>query len=178
MHALTDAQWSPVRSSIFFTTKMDGTLDVWDILFKQNEPTLSIQVVDEPLHCLRVQEPQGRLVACGSQNGTVTLVEVSDNLCIQGKSEKALVNGVRRRKLMKKLRYLSRFFFSQMFDRETRRAKILEARGRARRDARGKSAHGDVKYFDLVFHFVMFSILERRKNDDRRWRWRIRIERS
>ena len=94
MHALTDAQWSPVRSSIFFTTKMDGTLDVWDILFKQNEPTLSIQVVDEPLHCLRVQEPQGRLVACGSQNGTVTLVEVSDNLCIQGKSEKALVNGV------------------------------------------------------------------------------------
>lgn len=24
MHALTDAQWSPVRSSIFYTTKMDG----------------------------------------------------------------------------------------------------------------------------------------------------------
>lgn len=71
-----------------------GTLDVWDILFKQNEPTLSIQVVDEPLHCLRVQESQGRLIACGSQNGTVTLIEVSDNLCIQGKSEKALVTGV------------------------------------------------------------------------------------
>ncbi|CAF3414406.1 unnamed protein product [Rotaria sp. Silwood1] len=123
VHALTDGQWSPTRSSIFFTTKMDGTLDVWDILFKQNEPTLSIQVVDEALYCLRVQEPHGRLVACGSQNGTVTLVEVSDNLCIQGKSEKSLVNG--------------------MFDRETRRAKILEARGRARRDARGKSAHGE-----------------------------------
>ncbi|CAF1270672.1 unnamed protein product [Rotaria magnacalcarata] len=123
MHALTDAQWSPTRSSIFYTSKMDGTLDVWDILFKQNEPTLSIQVVDEPLHCLRVQETQGRLIACGSQNGTVTLVEVSDNLCIQGKSEKALVTG--------------------MFDRETRRAKILEARGRAKRDARAKSAQGE-----------------------------------
>ncbi len=72
-----------------------GTLDVWDILFKQNEPTLSIQVVDEPLHCLRVQEPHGRLVAAGSQNGTVTLVEISDNLCVQGKTEKILVNGVR-----------------------------------------------------------------------------------
>jgi dynein intermediate chain 2 len=71
-----------------------GTLDVWDILFKQNEPTLSIQVVDEPLQCLRVQEPQGRLVACGSQNGTVTLIELSDNLCTQGKSEKTLVSGV------------------------------------------------------------------------------------
>ena len=109
MYALTDAQWSPVRASIFFTTKMDGkflsvhhhgntlesnylsslgTLDIWDILFKQNEPTLSIQVVDEPLHCLRVQESQGRLIACGSQNGTVTLIELSDNLCTQGKSEK------------------------------------------------------------------------------------------
>ena len=71
-----------------------GTLDVWDILFKQNEPTLSIQVVDEPLHCLRVQETQGRHVACGSQNGTVTLIELSDNLCTQGKSEKTLVNAV------------------------------------------------------------------------------------
>jgi len=143
MHALTDAQWSPTRSSIFYTTKMDGkrrikkimlkikykifflgTLDVWDILFKQNEPTLSIQVVDEPLYCLRVQESQGRFVACGSQNGTVTLIEVSDNLCIQGKSEKALVTG--------------------MFDRETRRAKVLEARGRAKRDRGKSSAHGEV----------------------------------
>lgn len=66
------------------------------MLFKQNEPTLSIQIVDEPLHCLRVQEPHGRLIATGSQNGTVTLVEISDNLCIQGKTEKALVNGVSR----------------------------------------------------------------------------------
>lgn len=76
-----------------------GTLDIWDMLFKQNEPTLSIQVVDEPLHCLRVQESQGRLIACGSQNGTVTLIELSDNLCTQGKTEKALVTGVSRMKV-------------------------------------------------------------------------------
>jgi len=42
-----------------------------------------------------------------------------------------------------------------MFDRETRRAKILEARGRARKDIRGKSAHGEVKFWinfvDLFF---------------------------
>jgi hypothetical protein len=37
-----------------------------------------------------------------------------------------------------------------MFDRETRRAKILEARGRAKRDNRGKSGHPEVKLF-LVF---------------------------
>ena len=79
---------------ISFYRFYSGSLDVWDILFKQNEPTMSIQVVDEALHCLRVQESQGRLIACGSQNGTVTLIEVSDNLCTQGKSEKGLINGV------------------------------------------------------------------------------------
>ena len=44
MSYMTDGCWSPVRPAVFFTTKMDGTLDVWDYLFKQNDPTLSIQV--------------------------------------------------------------------------------------------------------------------------------------
>ena len=44
MSYLTDGTWSPVRPAVFFTTKMDGTLDVWDYLFKQNDPTLSLQV--------------------------------------------------------------------------------------------------------------------------------------
>lgn len=41
---LTDGCWSPVRPSVFLVTKMNGTLDVWDIIFKQNDPTLSLQV--------------------------------------------------------------------------------------------------------------------------------------
>ena len=44
MHYLTDACWSPTRPSVFFTSKMDGTIDVWDYIFKQNEPTLTVQV--------------------------------------------------------------------------------------------------------------------------------------
>ena len=44
MAYLTDGCWSPVRPAVFYTTKMDGTLDIWDFLFKQNDPTLSIQV--------------------------------------------------------------------------------------------------------------------------------------
>jgi dynein intermediate chain 2 len=88
---------------------MAGTLDVWDFLFKQNDPTLNIQVCDEPLQCLRVQE-QGRLIATGSQSGTLTLLELSDNLCQLQRNEKALV--------------------TTMFERETRREKILESRNR------------------------------------------------
>ena len=44
MSYLTDAAWSPTRPAVFFTSKMDGTLDVWDYLFKQKDPTLSVQV--------------------------------------------------------------------------------------------------------------------------------------
>ena len=56
MSYMTDGCWSPVRPAVFFTTKMDGTLDVWDYLFKQNDPTLSIQVVNnEFMICLLYQ---------------------------------------------------------------------------------------------------------------------------
>lgn len=106
---LTDGCWSPIRPSVFFITKMDGTLDVWDIIFKQNDPTLSLQVCDEPLHSLRVQE-QGRLVACGSHSGTTTLLELSDSLYTLQRNEKNLV--------------------TLMFERETRREKILDTRHR------------------------------------------------
>lgn len=41
---LMDACWSTVRPSVFFSVKMDGTLDIWDVLLRQNEPTLSLKV--------------------------------------------------------------------------------------------------------------------------------------
>ncbi|CAF4145298.1 unnamed protein product, partial [Adineta steineri] len=132
MYALTDGQWSPTRSSIFFTTKMNGTLDVWDILFKQNEPTVSVKVTNEPIHCLRVQEPHGRLIACGSQNGTVILLELSNNLYVQRKNEKSL-----------------------MFDRETRRTKILEARSRMRRDVQEKSTNTEVITGKITDEYIL-----------------------
>ena len=51
------------------------------------------QVCDESLNSLRVQE-QGRLVACGSHTGTVTLLELSEGLCNMQRNEKASVTAV------------------------------------------------------------------------------------
>lgn len=42
---LVGGSWSPVRPGVFFLSKMDGTVDVWDYLFKQNEPVLTLQVL-------------------------------------------------------------------------------------------------------------------------------------
>uniref|UniRef100_A0A3B4ZGP5 Dynein axonemal intermediate chain 2 n=1 Tax=Stegastes partitus TaxID=144197 RepID=A0A3B4ZGP5_9TELE len=109
MSYLTDACWSPVRPSVFFTVKMDGMLDVWDILFNQSDPTLSVKVCDRALYSLRVQD-NGHLVACGSQQGETTLLEICAGLSTLQKNEKSLL--------------------AAMFERETKREKILEARQR------------------------------------------------
>lgn len=45
MAYLTDGAWSPVRPAVFFTTKMDGTLDIWDFVFKHCDPALSLKVM-------------------------------------------------------------------------------------------------------------------------------------
>ena len=50
---LSDGCWSPTRPSVFFTTRMDGVLDAWDILYQQQSPLLSTKVADDPLHCIR-----------------------------------------------------------------------------------------------------------------------------
>ncbi|XP_028284097.1 dynein intermediate chain 2, axonemal, partial [Parambassis ranga] len=122
MSYLMDACWSPVRPSVFFTVKMDGVLDVWDILFKQSDPTLSVKVCDSPLYSLRVQD-NGRLVACGSQQGEATLLEICSGLSTPQKNEKSLL--------------------AAMFERETKREKILEARQREiRLKERSRSEQG------------------------------------
>ncbi|XP_028935447.1 dynein intermediate chain 2, axonemal [Ornithorhynchus anatinus] len=112
MAYITDGAWSPTRPAVFFTTKMDGTLDIWDILFKQNDPLLSLKVCEEALFSLRLQD-NGRFLACGSHRGTATLLEVSSGLFTLQRNEKNAA--------------------SAMFERETRREKILEARHREMR---------------------------------------------
>nr|XP_025046201.1 dynein intermediate chain 2, axonemal [Pelodiscus sinensis] len=121
MAYLTDGCWSTVRPGVFFTAKMDGTLDVWDFLFKQNDPSLSVKVCDEPLFSLRLQD-NGRFIGCGSKLGTVTLLEVSSGLCTLQRNEKNLARA--------------------MFERETKREKILEARHREMRLKERTKAEG------------------------------------
>ncbi|KAL3314150.1 Dynein intermediate chain 2, axonemal [Cichlidogyrus casuarinus] len=107
--SLTDGCWSPVRPGVFYTSRSDGVLDVWDITFKQKEPTLSLKVYDDAMQCLRMQD-SGKVMACGSQGGSISLLEFSESFWCQNKNERAVVNA--------------------LYERETRREKILETRHR------------------------------------------------
>ena len=78
---LTDGCWSPTRPSVFFTSRQDGLLDAWDVLYQHTGPILSTMVADEALNCVKVHD-QGCLVAVGCNNGTTSLLELSDSLSI------------------------------------------------------------------------------------------------
>eukprot|EP00118_Oscarella_pearsei_P004729 m.20661 g.20661 ORF g.20661 m.20661 type:complete len:748 (+) comp28058_c0_seq1:430-2673(+) len=112
-HYVTDGCWSPTRPAVFFTTQWNGTLDIWDFVFKHREPALTVKVGgDSPLFSVSLPD-NGRMVAVGAHDGTVTLLELSDNLCNLQPNEKASV--------------------SAMFERELRREKTLESRYREMR---------------------------------------------
>ncbi|XP_015587491.1 dynein intermediate chain 3, ciliary isoform X2 [Cephus cinctus] len=98
---LTDGAWSCTRYSVFFLTKMDGTLDVWDLLVQQDSPVLSVKI--------RPHE-QGQLAAVASKNGTTYLLELSEALTINQKNDKLLLTA--------------------LLERETRREKVIEAKNR------------------------------------------------
>merc|ERR1719207_29836 len=104
-----DSCWSPTRPGVFITTKMDGTLDVWDYFYKQNDPTLSLQVDGDGLRCVRMQE-QGTLLATGSVDGSVYMLELCEGLAVTQANEKNSV--------------------MQMLERESKREKNLEARAK------------------------------------------------
>lgn len=55
---------------------------------------IGAQVCNEALYSLRVHD-KGSLVACGSQQGVATLLEISSRLSTLQKNEKSLLSAVR-----------------------------------------------------------------------------------
>jgi len=104
---------------VFLTTKMDGTLDVWDYFYKQNDPTLSLQVDDDGLFTVKMQD-QGSLLATGSVDGSVYMLELCEGLAVMQQNEKSSVN--------------------QMLERESKREKNLEARAKELRQKEKRNA--------------------------------------
>ena len=114
-----DGMWSPTRPGVFVTAKMDGTLDVWDYFYKQNDPTLSLQVDGDGLRAVRMQDG-GSLMATGSVDGSVYMLELCEGLSVMQPNEKNSV--------------------MQMLERESKREKNLEARAKELRAKEKRAA--------------------------------------
>lgn len=76
---LTSGGWHTVRPGVFYTTRMDGYLDIWDLMLRQSTPALSVQVSDYALHTAKLTQ-EGKHIAAGGIDGNVTLLELSPSL--------------------------------------------------------------------------------------------------
>ena len=68
----------------------------------------------------------GKLVACGSQQGNITLLELSSSLSAPQQNEKNIINMVN----ISTTLFTITLPFAQIFEREVKREKILEGRRR------------------------------------------------
>ncbi|KAM9793444.1 dynein axonemal intermediate chain 2-like isoform 1-T1 [Syngnathus typhle] len=144
---LTDACWSPVRPSVFVTVNMDGWLDIWDILFKQNDPTISFKVREEPLCTVQVHEA-GSKVACGSQLGVISLMKISSGLCTEQNNEQDLL--------------------SEILEREAKREKVLKAQ---RGGDESETDDQTLKELVLKPEYDFYNLLD---SEQRRKQWETR----
>jgi dynein intermediate chain 2 len=118
---LTGACWSPTRPGVFFTTKVDGTMDAWDYHYKQNEPLFTTKVGQSSLTAIACQQ-HGSKIALGAEDGTTTILSMSRALSEQQPGEKHSV--------------------ANMLERETRREKNLEVRRMLQSKTRGGGSKG------------------------------------
>jgi dynein intermediate chain 2 len=68
---LTDGCWSQTRPGLFYLTRMDGFLDVWDFFYRQNVVAYSQKISDSPLTSINVH---GSMSAIGDADGTVSIM--------------------------------------------------------------------------------------------------------
>jgi dynein intermediate chain 2 len=82
---LTGGCWSETRPGLFFLTRMDGFLDVWDFYYRQNEVAYSQKISDSVLTSIQTQ---GSMAAIGDSNGTVSMLSLCRVLYEADKNEK------------------------------------------------------------------------------------------
>lgn len=89
------------RPGVFFTTRADGALDIWDLHFRHQEPTLQVPVSPgEPLTAVAVTT-SGEQVAVGAKGGAITILNLSRSLWVSPKEEKAAIVAVLERESLR-----------------------------------------------------------------------------
>ncbi|PZC86424.1 hypothetical protein B5X24_HaOG209143 [Helicoverpa armigera] len=102
-----DAAWAPLRFSSYMSICGAGKFYYWDLLRKQKEPVLTLQVSKSGLTKI-TPHSKGKSVAIGDCNGALYLLQLSENMAIPGNRDKLLMG--------------------QIYERETRREHILDNR--------------------------------------------------
>jgi len=113
---LTDGCWSPQRCGLFYLTRIDGFLEIWDFYYKQNEIAYTVKVSDFPLTSITLNQ---NMAAIGDAEGTISIMSLCKPLYETTVKEKEVMQSI--------------------FDREYRREKQLENQRRLEGAAKAPS---------------------------------------
>lgn len=92
---LTCGGWSPTRAGLFYTCRQDGMIDFYDYYYRMNECSYQHKVSDHSILSANLQS-QGKLLAVGDTNGTVTLLSLCDELVQPSSNEKTQIGAILR----------------------------------------------------------------------------------
>ena len=83
--------WSPSRAAVLFIGRTDGLMDVWDLIDRSHEPSMTVSVSPTSvtsIEFLPTHSAQRQLLAVGDDQGTVHVLEVPRNLRRAANNEK------------------------------------------------------------------------------------------
>mmetsp|Transcript_15965 Transcript_15965/g.37684 ORF Transcript_15965/g.37684 Transcript_15965/m.37684 type:complete len:844 (+) Transcript_15965:19-2550(+) len=82
-HSLTTGKWSPTRAGVLVTGKGDGSVDVWDLLDRSDQPSMSVDIASSAITSLEFwseSKTHQQLLAVGDEHGTLHIMEMPRNL--------------------------------------------------------------------------------------------------
>lgn len=106
---LTCGCWNKNRGSTFFVGRNSGSIDVWDLLLDQKLPVATMKKTSSRVLHIESHH-RGNILASTHENGQVHLLQVSDNIASNGRSDRGIL--------------------AEMFERETKRDKNFFAKVR------------------------------------------------
>lgn len=90
---LTSGCWSKTRCGLFFLTRIDGFLDVWDFYYRQNEVAYSQKISDSPLTSIECNQFHN-MAAVGDAEGTVSIIQLCRPLFDKAPAEKETMSQI------------------------------------------------------------------------------------
>jgi len=111
----TCGAWSPSRPAVLFVGRSDGMIDIWDLLDRSHEPSMTVAVTAAEVTSMEFTSSATRqLLAVGDDQGTVHVMEVPRNLRRAANNEKQ--------------------FAANFFAREERRVEYVQRRIEQRKE--------------------------------------------
>ena len=151
---LTSGKWSPTRPGVFYLSRADGVVEIWDLLDRSHLPSHIQNVSSTAISYMSINSYQSKghattrqFVATGDDDGTLHILEVPRNLTKTVKNEKSFVRAFFDREV-KRLNYVKQ----RVALRIKEKSSMEQTPGHAASDIKVRSNESPWFKFLIEFH--------------------------